>query len=604
VLDTLKWLKSETDVWFEITNLVIPDANDKPDELRRMSDWILENVGDEVPVHFTAFHPDFRMLDRPRTPPETLNLARDIALETGLKYVYTGNVDDARRQSTYCPNCKHVVIERNWYELGTYALDGSRCRHCGHVIAGQFADRPGTWGRRRLPVDMRPFSQPRDKRQETRDESRRNLALDSGLSTLDSPALDSGLSTLDSPALDSGLSTLDSPTRVEQGDRTMSDATASAAVLSDLQQSVLLDAAARTIIAAAQKQRAPSDLLPSDLAAQPVLGTFVSLKRQGKLRSCCGSLGQSTPLAKSLRESAIRTATDDPRLPPISPSEFSSLDLEVWVLNNLQCIDGRGEARAGAVQVGRHGLQILRDDLRGLLLPSVAVEHGWDAEEFLTQTCIKAGLPPTAWKDDATTVLRFEGISCSRPLADGDTIPMPPLFPPREFAQYAQHARATIDTLLAGGVPMYYCPAVSDAEVTGVAVSARWRGAPAELIASRFSWKRSVPLQATIFSLCEDLARTIARGGLRPGEFDVDLLIAYDTAMHGTVAEPDLRGVEPARRALLVLQGNQSGLAFDRDASAKELLAAAGDACGVTEPHVAQVLSVAVHSTRDRVRIG
>ena len=161
VLDTLRWLKHETDVWFEITNLIIPQANDNTGEFQRMCDWILENVGDQVPVHFTAFHPDFRMRDRGPTPPETLIAAREIALATGLKYVYTGNVNDVTRQSTYCPNCQKVVIERNWYELGQYDLDGSHCRHCGTRIAGHFDEEPGDWGRQRLPVDMRKFASTR-----------------------------------------------------------------------------------------------------------------------------------------------------------------------------------------------------------------------------------------------------------------------------------------------------------------------------------------------------------------------------------------------------------------------------------------------------------
>ncbi|MCA9220039.1 MAG: AmmeMemoRadiSam system radical SAM enzyme, partial [Planctomycetales bacterium] len=148
VLDTLHWLKHESDVWFEITNLVIPDANDDPDELRRMCDWVVEHVGDEVPLHFSAFHPDFRMRDRGPTPHQTLLAARETARRQGVKYVYVGNVDDQRHQSTYCPACGQVVIERNWYELGQYHLQGSRCRHCGHEIAGRFADRPGDWGRK------------------------------------------------------------------------------------------------------------------------------------------------------------------------------------------------------------------------------------------------------------------------------------------------------------------------------------------------------------------------------------------------------------------------------------------------------------------------
>jgi pyruvate-formate lyase-activating enzyme len=158
VLDTLVWLKRETNVWFEITNLVIPKANDGDDEFSRMCDWILANLGDDVPLHFTAFHPDFRMMDTPATPKETLLAAYDIARRAGLKYVYTGNVDDVKHQSTYCPACSECVIERNWYELSRWNLSGDRCGRCGERVRGHFDARPGDWGRRRLPVDMANFA--------------------------------------------------------------------------------------------------------------------------------------------------------------------------------------------------------------------------------------------------------------------------------------------------------------------------------------------------------------------------------------------------------------------------------------------------------------
>ena len=152
VLDTLRWLKHESDVWFEITNLMIPGHNDSEDEIKRMVDWLLTNVGHEVPVHFTAFHPDFRMNDIEATPPATLIRARDQALAAGLKYIYTGNINDTLRQSTYCPGCKKRLIERDWYEVGEYQISKGRCSRCQTLIAGVFEDNKGTWGRRRLPV--------------------------------------------------------------------------------------------------------------------------------------------------------------------------------------------------------------------------------------------------------------------------------------------------------------------------------------------------------------------------------------------------------------------------------------------------------------------
>ena len=159
VLDTLRWLKAETDVWFEITNLIIPQENDSTDELRRMCDWILANVGPDVPVHFTAFHPDFRMNDRGGTPPEKLLEAYDIARSTGLHFPYVGNIHAPRQQTTYCPDCRTPLIERVGYTLTHWGLADNQCQHCHRQIPGLFEPGPGSWGSRRRGVriaDYRP----------------------------------------------------------------------------------------------------------------------------------------------------------------------------------------------------------------------------------------------------------------------------------------------------------------------------------------------------------------------------------------------------------------------------------------------------------------
>ncbi len=154
VLDTLRYLKHETDVWFEITNLMIPGENDSPDETAQMCAWIVENLGRDVPVHFTAFHPDFKMVDHPPTPSATLLRARQQAIEAGIRYAYVGNIDNAHCQSTYCPGCGETLIERNWYELGAYRLGGNWCAACGRPVPGVFEQAPGNWGRRRVPLRL------------------------------------------------------------------------------------------------------------------------------------------------------------------------------------------------------------------------------------------------------------------------------------------------------------------------------------------------------------------------------------------------------------------------------------------------------------------
>ena len=152
VLDTLVYLKHETDVWFEITTLLIPGENDSSQELTELVDWVGDELGPDVPLHFTAFHPDYRMLDKDPTSKAILDRARVSAVDAGLHYVYTGNVHDVHGGSSYCPHCKARLIERDWYELGEYTLEGSRCGGCGAEIPGRFADQPGSWGRKRLPV--------------------------------------------------------------------------------------------------------------------------------------------------------------------------------------------------------------------------------------------------------------------------------------------------------------------------------------------------------------------------------------------------------------------------------------------------------------------
>lgn len=152
VLDTLRWLKHESPVWFEITNLIIPEENDSLDECKRMCQWILNNLGADVPLHFTAFHPDFRLLNRPATPAFTLLKAREIALESGIQYVYTGNINDKVTQSTYCHACRKLVIERDWYNIGKYRMNENRCADCNQTIPGVFDKLDGVWGRKRMAV--------------------------------------------------------------------------------------------------------------------------------------------------------------------------------------------------------------------------------------------------------------------------------------------------------------------------------------------------------------------------------------------------------------------------------------------------------------------
>ena len=431
VLDTLKYLKHHTDVWFEITNLVIPTENDSPEEIQRMCDWIVENLGEQVPVHFTAFHPDFKMRDHPRTPPETLVRAREQALAAGIKYAYVGNVDDVTNQTTYCGNCGATVIERNWYQLGVYNLDGNRCRSCGHRIPGVFDDQPGTWGRKRLP--LRILNQPE--------------------------AETTHMTTPDTRSTRNPLSVNEPVTVNAEQDGTPTDNGLAAGLAPKIdftpeQADAILDYARQTARAAVAGSE-PPDELPTEIADAPAYGLFVTLKRHKALRACRGRWGGNAPQAESpfgamLQQVTRDTATMDPRFPGVTPEEIDLLNLEVSVMHSPAFLDAQGRARAEQVRVGTHGLVMIHPQGQGLLLPQVATEAKWDAAAFLDNLCRKANLPQNTWHEDPhAKVMTFQAnvLEAGAP----DTEPHPPSMPSESRARFVDAA----NRMLQGGDPAH-----------------------------------------------------------------------------------------------------------------------------------------------------
>ena len=157
VLETIEYVANHTDCWLELTTLLIPDLNDSDEELTAMCDWIATTLGSSVPIHFSAFHPDHKMMDRPRTPQETLLRARDIAKKAGLQHVYVGNTHHKEGQSTYCANCNDLAIGRDWYQLSEWNLsDTGCCLSCNAPLAGHFSGLPGDWGRKRQRIIFPP----------------------------------------------------------------------------------------------------------------------------------------------------------------------------------------------------------------------------------------------------------------------------------------------------------------------------------------------------------------------------------------------------------------------------------------------------------------
>ncbi len=155
VLETLKYLKKQTNVWVEITTLIIPGENDGDQELKNLAAWVFNELGPTTPIHFSAFHPDFKMRDIPATPLETLVKARDIALDQGLSYVYTGNVYYSPGDTTYCKSCGKALIERDWYQISSYRLTQSGCcTYCQTKVDGYFGKTQGKWGSKRKPIRL------------------------------------------------------------------------------------------------------------------------------------------------------------------------------------------------------------------------------------------------------------------------------------------------------------------------------------------------------------------------------------------------------------------------------------------------------------------
>lgn len=380
--------------------------------------------------------------------------------------------------------------------------------------------------------------------------------------------------------------------------------------LSAEQKQTLLRAAGSLVTAAASgRPPALPDPKLGGVGDLILSGVFVSLKRAKHLRSCCGMLGSPVPLLAALQDASFRTAREDVRFPPVSPSELAHMELELWLLFAIERMDARGTDRIRAVEVGKHGLQVIRGDARGLLLPGVPVENGWNSERFLEQVCVKAGLHPALWRDDETQLFTFEGEAIrGRVLdpADSRAPEIPPPFTPDQVAAYADFCRSNIIALLTGATPSYYFFDAPDGNVTGIVVTVRWGTRSEDLTFSQTSLRPGVPLQGTLFALAQSAAPSLARLGIRPTDLvtlRVGLVILYDPAMHGTVEDVDLAGIDPHRRAVLVIERGKSALVYDHQKSAAKLVEDAAEQAQISHPELTPVFSVAALSTLDRVAI-
>lgn len=386
--------------------------------------------------------------------------------------------------------------------------------------------------------------------------------------------------------------------------------------LSPSQREAVLRAAARWVAEFVTGQAGTEvATLPDEIASLPVWGIFVSLKRQGKLRACCGRLGEGIRLASALRSAAELSAKHDLRFPPIRPAELRDLTIEVWLLWGLETIRETGEDRVRAVEIGRHGLMISRGTSSGLLLPGVATEHHFDARTFLEQVCVKAGLPRNAWIDDDVDLKRFEGYSLTASLGDfletdsgqADTPARPG--PGRgDLDRLAALARNNLAAAAFGAVPTWYAPNLYDGEVQGVVLSIKTVDQGERVLeAGRVQPAAEIPLQATLADLVQSALSSLQSVRQDPqsvAALRVGLTILRNPRLLGTGSACELTAYDPQVHALCAVWEDRWALVYDPQASSDEILrrALARLRCAAVED--AEVWRLDCLSTEPSVEMG
>lgn len=517
VLETIRYVVHETDCWVELTNLIIPDANDDPDELERMCDWLVQEVGPDVPIHFSAFHPDFKMLDRPRTSHETLIGAYDTARRAGIHYVYVGNVHDPMRQSTYCPSCHQLLIERDWHQLGRYALNGNRCRHCQFEIAGHFEVEPGNWGQKRQPIRIP-----------------------------------------------------NNPVVIPPKESPMTSSTASELSFTQAELQVIHQAASDVVRAAAENRSIDVTTTLGDLAERQIAGIYVTLKRGETLRGCCGLQGPLVPLAAALTDAGTRTAKHDPRMAPVVPVELPNLNLAISILGPPRPIGCTGDDRIEAVEIGKHGLRIRHAGKVGLLLPSVATEREWNSRQFLDAVCTKAGLPPASWRSDEAEVQIFDGIYFDNELVCSDLEPEAPFYNSEQISALTQWVHGNLAAIQTGATPFYYANGIDDATVQGLVLQVT-HGSDQEPVSwMQLNMRDGLPLQATLYQLTQTAAQAMSHIG-PAAQWKVNIAVLTSIVHHGSAESCRLEGFDNQRRALIALDGKRWAIGYDQASSATDL---------------------------------
>ena len=359
----------------------------------------------------------------------------------------------------------------------------------------------------------------------------------------------------------------------------------------------------------------------ADIADIPLLGAFVSLKKEGELRSCMGTMSDEMPLAKAVEQAAHLAATQDPRFPPISASELFDLDMEIWLLWGMKRVAQRGTNRTEAVEIGRHGVQIARGGNRGLLLPGVALDYNMDAQTFWEAVCQKAGLPTDAWLDDASLLHTFEGVPICGPVSATENIDAKtaeemkfaakfdqrntsaPILTPDDLTTIQQVCAQTFQSMADGISPPGYYPGLFDAVVSGVAVMYQMPERPV-LICSKISVRPDVPFQTALIELLQVLGEQVSKFGATASEVmnaQIDVTVLWDPVIHGTVSRHDVRLVDPAYRSVMVSSPLGWVVQFEPGKSVENLLKGAVEHLGIEDGDLADVISFESASTATNV---
>jgi len=364
------------------------------------------------------------------------------------------------------------------------------------------------------------------------------------------------------------------------------------------EQKTSIQRAAQFVVIAATCGRKLTDewlKILGPMADLHVMGMFTTLSRGKQLRGCCGFLGRPTKLHEAVHTSAERTAKEDPRMPPISPSELPYLSLDVSLLSSPALLTVPPEARPDHIEIGRHGLKITRGQQSGLLLPSVPVEQKWSVEEFLEGVCRKAGLPEAAWKDSDTLLETFDGVVIEGKI-EGESLPsqVPMRQAPGDIASLQRLKQVATQNLIAfsrGATPTYYALDAMDGNVNGIVLSlvntestkplAHW---------IKTSLRNDIPLQSSLFELCQAASEVLAKARFQKAtDIELAITILYDSANHGSIDFEDwdgkelkselshceTTGIEPSARAIVAVSGDRAAVAFDAEKTVATLLSEA-----------------------------